>query len=108
MYEGSRTEPQDDIAYQNAVDRLAEALHDLKDFGTAWASSAGGVTLPAGARKDLKLEPSAHWRVLGSPALGVAILIGARRNPTETLEFLLAAGPGDEPATEDVPPQPPE
>lgn len=97
MYEGSRTEPQDDTPYQNSVDQLADALHDLKDFGTAWANSAGGVTLPAVARKDLKLEPSTNWHVLGSPALGVAILIGPRRKPSETLEFLLAAAPANGP-----------
>jgi len=73
------------------VDQLAGALEDLKDFGTAWANKAGAITIPAPARSELDLQELAHWHVLGSPALGVAILIGPRRNAAETLEFLLTA-----------------
>jgi len=73
---------------------LLGALHDLKDFGTAWANKAGGITIPAPARAELGLETLAHWHVLGSPTLGIAILIGPRRNAAETLEFLLNASGG--------------
>lgn len=92
QYEGSRTEPPDENRDDDAVEQLLGALHDLKDFGTAWANKAGGITMPAAARAELELQALAHWHVLGSPTLGVAILIGPRRNATETLEFLLSAG----------------
>lgn len=76
---------------RDGFEQLLGALHDLKDFGTAWANKAGGITIPAPARAELDLQALAHWHVLGSPTLGVAILIGPRRNATETLEFLLSA-----------------
>ncbi len=100
-------QPQDAKRDNDAVEQLLGALHDLKDFGTAWANKAGGITIPAPARAELELQALAHWHVLGSPALGVAILIGPRRNATETLEFLLSAGHDTEAATaagEAVPP----
>jgi len=91
-YEGSRTEPTDDKRNNDAVEQLLAGLPDLKDFGTAWANKAGAITIPAPARAELGLQVLAHWHVLGSPTLAVAILVGPRRNATETLEFLLNAG----------------
>jgi hypothetical protein len=90
-YGGSRTEPADDKRDNDAAGQLLAGLPDLKDFGSAWANKAGAVTIPALARGELGLPVLAHWHVLGSPTLGVAILIGPRRNATETLEFLLSA-----------------
>jgi hypothetical protein len=49
--------------------------------------------MPVQARKELSLDTPAHWRVLGSPELGIALVIGPRRSAGETLEFLLG---GDE------------
>lgn len=106
-YEGSRTEPPGDKDEDDAVEQLLAGLHDLKDYGTAWANKAGAITMPAPARAELRLQALAHWHVLGSPTLGMAILIGPRRNATETLEFLLnarrdadaAAGAGDVPSS---------
>jgi hypothetical protein len=88
-YEGSRTEPPDEKHDDDAVGQLLAGLHDLKDFGTAWGNKAGAITIPAPARAELGLPALAHWHVLGSPTLGVAMLIGPRRTATETLEFLL-------------------
>jgi hypothetical protein len=75
----------------DAITLLAEALSELVDYGTAWANKAGAVTIPASARDELGLNSPDHWRVFGSPALGVALVIGPRRSPRESLEFLLRA-----------------
>lgn len=69
---------------------LLEALGDVEDYGTAWATKAGAVTIPAPARSVLGLPELSHWRVMGSPELSVAILIGPRRSAAETLSFLLS------------------
>jgi bifunctional DNA-binding transcriptional regulator/antitoxin component of YhaV-PrlF toxin-antitoxin module len=61
----------------------------VQDYGTAWATKAGGVTIPAPARSELGLPEQSHWHVMGSPELGLAILIGPRRSAEETLRFLL-------------------
>jgi hypothetical protein len=99
-YEDTRTEPRDDNENpQEAIDRLLAALSDLKDFGSGWANKAGAITIPAAARLELELPAMAHWHVLGSPALGVAILVGPRRTAVETLEFLLK--PADDPSESD-------
>lgn len=50
------------------------------------------MTVPVAARKELDLDTSAHWRMMGSPELGVAFLVGARRSAAETLKFLLDDG----------------
>ena len=80
-----------------AVERLLAALPDLEDYGTAWANKAAGVTLPKPARDTLDLPIETHWRVMGSPGLGIAILVGPRRNATDSLRFLLE---GDESSVE--------
>jgi hypothetical protein len=91
-YEDGRTAPQDDNHDDDTVEKLLAGLNDLRDFGTAWANKAGAITIPAPARAELGLPALAHWHVLGSPTLGVAMLIGPRRSATETLAFLLNAG----------------
>jgi hypothetical protein len=70
---------------------ITATLSDLTDYGTASANKGGGLTMPAHARKELGLETPGHWRVLGSPELGIALVLGATRSPRETLEFLLGA-----------------
>jgi hypothetical protein len=66
-------------------------MPDLKDFGSAWVTKSGAVTIPADARAELGLVPLAHLHVLGSPTLGVGVVVGLRRNAAETLAFLLSA-----------------
>lgn len=67
-------------------------MPDLTDYGTVWVNQGGGMTVPAAARKELALDTAAHWRLMGSPELGVSLLVGARRSVAETLKFLLADG----------------
>lgn len=105
-YEGRRTEAAHDIDDGEAVRQLIAALPDLKDFGTAWVTKAGAVTIPANARAELGLSPLQHLHVLGSPSLGIAIVVGTRRNAADTLAFLLdvpptaaSAGAADEPSS---------
>lgn len=90
-YEGTRTDSPDDTTSDAAAKQLMAALGDLKDYGTGWANKSGAVTIPAPARADLGLPVLSHWRVMGSPALGIAVLVGPRRSAPETLEFLLTA-----------------
>lgn len=71
------------------MDEFLGALDDLRDYGTAWANKAGGLTIPAPARAELGLDESSHWHVMGSPMLGIAILVAPRRTARETLGFLL-------------------
>lgn len=73
-----------------AIAELIAALPDLADYGTVAVNVGGGLTIPAAARRALDLETPAQWRVLGSPSLGVALVVGPRRSAAETLEFLLA------------------
>lgn len=73
----------------DAISLLVDALTELVDYGTAWANKAGAVTIPAPARDELGLTSPDHWRVFGSPALGVALVIGPRRSPRDSLEFML-------------------
>ena len=49
--------------------------------------------MPASARKELALDAPAHWRLLGSPELELALLVGPRRSATDTLAFLLSDPP---------------
>ena len=73
------------------VDEFLGALDDLRDYGTAWANKAGGLTIPAPARAELGiLDESSHWHVMGSPLLGIATSkLPARLRQEETLGFLL-------------------
>ncbi len=64
-------------------------MPDLTDYGTVSVNSGGGMTVPAAARKALALETPAHWRLLGSPELGLALIVGPRRSAADTLQFLL-------------------
>lgn len=88
-YEGRRTEGDQHAYDDEAVQRLIAALPDLKDFGTVWVNKAGAITIPAPARAELGLGALDHLHVIGSPMLGVAIVVGPRRSARETLEFLL-------------------
>ena len=72
---------------------LIDALGALSDYGTAWANKAGAITMPSQARRDLRLPTLSHWRVFGSASLGVAVIVGPRQSPEESLEFLLRAQP---------------
>jgi hypothetical protein len=74
-----------------AAKELLSALADLEDYGTARATKNGAVTMPAQARAELGLPADTHWQVLGSPALGVAIVVGRPAQPSETLRILLEA-----------------
>jgi len=47
------------------------------------------MTMPSEARRDLRVPALSHWRVFGSPRLGIAVIVGPRRDPRESLEFLL-------------------
>jgi hypothetical protein len=78
---------QNDLAAQG----LLSALADLEDYGTARSTKTGAVTMPAQARSELRLPADAHWQVLGSPALGIAIVIGRPARPSDTLRILLDA-----------------
>lgn len=51
------------------------------------------MTMPASARKELTLDTPAHWRLLGSPELGLALVVGPRRSAADSLEFLLTDAP---------------
>jgi hypothetical protein len=77
-------------ASSSDVQALVAALGDLKDYGTGWATKSGSVTIPSQARTELSLPALSHWHVMGSPRLGVALLVGPRRKPLDTLEFLLS------------------
>jgi hypothetical protein len=59
-----------------------------------WVNQGGGMTVPAAARRELSLDTPGHWRLLGSPELGLALFVGPRRSAADTLQFLLAADPG--------------
>jgi hypothetical protein len=85
-YEGRRTESTDRA---KAIATLAAALPDLTDYGTVRVNDGGGLTLPAPVRRELGFHTPGHWRVLGSPELGVALLVGVNRSPAETMAFLL-------------------
>jgi hypothetical protein len=67
---------------------------DLTDYGTVSVNPGGGMTVPAAARKALALKTPAHWRLLGSPELGLALIVGPRRSAADTLEFLLKNSAG--------------
>jgi hypothetical protein len=73
------------------VQELLSALGDLADYGTARATKNGTVTMPVQARSELGLPPEAHWHILGSPELGVAIVVGRPEEPSDTLRVLIDA-----------------
>ena len=83
-----RTEPAAAAPRGDPVGLIA-AVDDLIDYGTAWANKAGGITIPAQARGELGLTSVSHWRIFGSPSLGIAILVGPRRTASDSLGFLL-------------------
>lgn len=88
-YERLRT---DTKTRNEAIAELVAALPDLADFGTVTVNDGGGLTIPAAARRSLALETPAQWRVLGSPSLGLALVVGPRHSAAETLAFLLGDG----------------
>lgn len=88
-YERIRT---DTKTRNEAIAELLAALPDLADYGTVTVNDGGGLTIPAAARRSLALETPAQWRVLGSPSLGLALVVGPRHSAAETLAFLLGTG----------------
>ena len=88
-YERLRT---DTNTRNEAIAELVAALPDLADYGTVTVNDGGGLTIPAAARRSLGLGTPAQWRVLGSPSLGLALVVGPRRSAAETLAFLLRGG----------------
>jgi hypothetical protein len=88
-YERLRT---DTKTQDEAIAELIAAVPDLADYGTVTVNKGGGLTIPAAARRSLRLETPAQWRVLGSPSLGLALVVGPRRSAAETLAFLLGDG----------------
>src|ERR1700679_2567801 len=89
-----RTEPASATS-QASPAALIAALADLIDYGIAWANKAGAITIPAQAREELGLASTAHWRIFGSPALGIAVLVGPRRTASDALGFLLEEDPDE-------------
>lgn len=73
--------------------QLINALHDLKDYGSASANASSAITIPSAARDDLGIPAQSQWQVMGSPALGVVLLVARHASPRETLDFLLRARP---------------
>jgi hypothetical protein len=71
--------------------QLISALADLKDYGSLRSTAAGAITIPSVARDELGLPVKSQWQVMGSPALGVALLVARHTDPKETLEFFLRA-----------------
>jgi hypothetical protein len=68
---------------------LINALVDLKDYGSLRSTASGAITIPSVARDELGLPVHSQWQVMGSPALGVALLVARHIDPKQTLEFFL-------------------
>jgi hypothetical protein len=68
---------------------LINALVDLKDYGSLRSTASGAITIPSVARDELSLPVQSQWQVMGSPALGVALLVARHPDPKQTLEFFL-------------------
>jgi hypothetical protein len=43
------------------------------------------------ARNELNLPAQSEWQVMGSPALGVVLLVARQASPEQTLDFFLRA-----------------
>lgn len=71
------------------IANLLAGIDDLVDHGTVWANTAGAVTMPARARRELGLRPEAHWRVFGSASLGMALVVCPSQDPADALANLL-------------------
>lgn len=71
---------------------LLAALGGLTDYGTVTVRGNGQITMPKSTRVALRLNEQGHWRVLGLPELGVALLVGEPDAPHEVLASLIRRG----------------
>jgi hypothetical protein len=78
------------------VTQLISALQDLKDYGSLRSTASGAITIPSAAREELGLPAQSQWQVMGSPALGVALLVARHIDPKQTLDFFLRPRPDPE------------
>ena len=65
----------------------------MRDYGTVSPTRTGAMTMPIQAREQIGLPLDAPWRVFGSVSLELVVVVGPRRDPKDSLEFLLRETP---------------